>query len=196
MAYVRKRTSRSGSVSTALVESYRDDQGRPRQRILANLHGEPNTLRALAKLAAQRELLRKERDSLAAQVPDANRFYETVTSNALHGRQYSNAERREIDTLMRQRAQLLKRLTTVEAALALIQKDGPVIQKHCSATAEKKQAAIRAYKKRLENAQALALGAEFGKHEAKKYRAKLRRLSVAFNAKDFFILPENFKRGQ
>jgi hypothetical protein len=46
---VRKRTTKAGTVSTALVESYRDDQGRPRQRLIANLHGEPDPLRALAK---------------------------------------------------------------------------------------------------------------------------------------------------
>jgi hypothetical protein len=35
MAYVRKQ---AGSLSTTLVEAYRDKSGRPRQRILANLH--------------------------------------------------------------------------------------------------------------------------------------------------------------
>jgi hypothetical protein len=53
MAYVRQRTTKTGAVSTALVESYRDAQGRPRQRLLANLHGEPDTLRALARLTVR-----------------------------------------------------------------------------------------------------------------------------------------------
>jgi hypothetical protein len=55
MAYIRRRTTKAGSVSTALVESYRDEKGRPRQRLLANLHGEPDTTRALAKLIVQNE---------------------------------------------------------------------------------------------------------------------------------------------
>src|SRR6516164_9919101 len=72
MAYVRKRTTKAGSVSTMLVEAYRDKSGHPRQRILANMHGEPDTLRALAKLAAMREGLRQERDWLAQQAADAS----------------------------------------------------------------------------------------------------------------------------
>ena len=55
MTFVRKRTSKAGSVSTALVEAYRDQAGKPRQRILANLHGAETTLEALARLAAQRQ---------------------------------------------------------------------------------------------------------------------------------------------
>ena len=62
MAYVRKRTTKAGMVSTALVEAYRDEQGRPRQRILANLHGEPDTLRAWARLEYRRVHLRKHRE--------------------------------------------------------------------------------------------------------------------------------------
>jgi hypothetical protein len=53
--------SKAGSVSTALIEAYRDKNGRPRQRVLANLHGEPTTLRALAKLAVTHDLLLEER---------------------------------------------------------------------------------------------------------------------------------------
>ena len=47
MAYFRQRITKAGTVSTALVESYRDGQGEPRQRVLVNLHGEPE--RALAR---------------------------------------------------------------------------------------------------------------------------------------------------
>ena len=54
MAYVRQRITKAGTVSTALVESYRDGQGEPRQRVLVNLHGEPDTLRALARLTVRR----------------------------------------------------------------------------------------------------------------------------------------------
>ena len=64
MAYIRRRASKNGSVSTILVESYRDDQGRPRERALANLHGESTCLDALAKLTVQIEELRTHRDEL------------------------------------------------------------------------------------------------------------------------------------
>ena len=51
MAFVRKRVTKTGTVSSALVEAYRDE-GRPRQRVLVNLHGAETTLEAMAKLAA------------------------------------------------------------------------------------------------------------------------------------------------
>jgi hypothetical protein len=63
MTYIRRRNTKAGSVSTALVESYRDEKGRPRQRLLANLHGEPDTVSALAKLEFKRDALRNERAS-------------------------------------------------------------------------------------------------------------------------------------
>ena len=53
MAFVRQRKTKAGSSSTALVGAHRDDQGRPRQRVLANLYGAQDTLTALAKLAAE-----------------------------------------------------------------------------------------------------------------------------------------------
>jgi hypothetical protein len=62
MPYVRTRTTKAGATSTTLVEAYRDEKGRPRQRVLANLHGEPDALSALVKLAYQREELQKFRD--------------------------------------------------------------------------------------------------------------------------------------
>jgi len=66
VAYIRRRTSKNGSVSTTLIEAYLDDQGRPRQRVLANLHGESTSLDALAKLTVQIEELRTRRDELIA----------------------------------------------------------------------------------------------------------------------------------
>jgi hypothetical protein len=70
VAYIRRRASKNGSVSTTLVESYRDDQGRPRERVLANLHGESTSLDALAKLTVQIEELRTHRDELIAAKAD------------------------------------------------------------------------------------------------------------------------------
>lgn len=180
-----------------MVEAYRDDQGRPRQRVLANLHGEPDTLSALAKLAAQRELLRQEREKLAKDLPHANQFYEIVTHNALHGHRYSNDERREIGRLIKMRERLLKRLATIDAALATIQKDGAVIKRHCLASPDKVQAAIKAYQARYREAEAAMLGTEvMFRMQRTKVGANLRRLrihgaSAAYD--DRLLLPEVLK---
>jgi hypothetical protein len=175
MAYTRRRTTKAGAISTALVESYRDEKGRPRQRLLANLHGEPDTLRALAKLAAQRETLRKEKEALATDAIEANKFYEIVTQKTLHGYQYSAPERKEIDGLMKKREHLLRRLAKVESDLATIQKDGAVIKKHCSATPDEIQAAIQAYKLELSDAETAMEGAKF---VYKLTKATFRRMSI------------------
>jgi hypothetical protein len=177
MPYVRSRTTKAGTPSTALVDAYRDKEGRPRQRLLASLHGEPTTLRALAKLAALRDDLRKERKKLALEAIDADRFYESVTQSVMHGHQYSETERKEIDRLMRARARLLKRMSKVDRTLAAIQRDGVIIKKHCAASANEIQAAIKAHKREQYDAECLALGMEFH-HTAqiREAKAKLRRL--------------------
>ena len=180
MAYVRQRTTKAGVQSTALVESYRDGKGRPRQRLLANLHGEPDTLRALAKLAAQRDFLRKEMEASTTDVMHANQFYEIVTQKTLHGHKYSAPERKEIDGLMRDRDRLLKRLAKVERDLATIANDGAIIKKHCTAAPDEIQAAIKAYKKELRDAECMVLGLEINLKGMmlKDAKAKLRRLSI------------------
>jgi hypothetical protein len=175
MPFVRQRTTRTGSISTTLIEAYRDADGRPRQRILASLHGEPDTLCALAKLAAQRAALREEKQALEQDAVAANQVYEVVTQKALQGHQYSPSERQEIDFLLTKRKYLLKRIKQIEAALTVIQRDGVIIKKHCLATPEQIQDAVQAYKKRYSEAEALVLGAEFALKDAK---ASLRRLSV------------------
>ena len=173
MAYVKIRRRHLAAVSTALVEAYRDQKGRPRQRVLVNLHGELDPLSALAKLAARRDDLQKE----AAEVVDANKFYEVVTLNSLQGKQYTAPQRREIDALMRKRDRLLARMPKIEADLAAIQKDGVVIKKHCSATPDQIQDAIKAYKKKRHDAEAMVLGTEYIlRQQLKQEKARLRRL--------------------
>jgi hypothetical protein len=177
MAYVKIRRSRSGATSTALIEAYRDDKGRPRQRILANLHGEQDVLSALAKLAARRDALRKEHEELAKEAPHADQFYEVIARRTLEGHHYNAAERKEIDGHLKARERLSKRMATIEADLAAIQKDGAAIKRHCSATADEVQAAIRAYKQKLRDAEVLALGMQFVQQgQLKEAKAKLRRL--------------------
>ena len=176
MAFVRTRP-RGDSISTALVEAYRDKEGRPRQRLLANLHGEPDLLSALAKLAARRDELRKEQEALAADAVHANQFYETITLNTLQGEQYSAEDRKKIDLGLRLRKRLLVRMAKIETDLVTIQKDGLVIKKHCSATPEQIQDAIKAYKQKRQDAEALALGLEYGlRTNLKEAKATFRRL--------------------
>jgi hypothetical protein len=76
------------------------------------------------------------------------------------------------------RKRLLKRMAQVDAALAVIQRDGAVVKKHCSATPEEIQAAIQAYRERQHDAQCLVMGLEFaGKEQLREAKATLRRLS-------------------
>ena len=124
----------------------------------------------------RRESLRKEQEKLAAQQPHADKFYEVVTLATLDGRQYSATERKEIDQLMRQRRRLLDRLKDIEVRLATIQKDGLAIKKHCTASPDEIQAAVKRYKKKMHEAEYLVSGMEFGMGEQlRKAKAELRR---------------------
>ena len=73
MAFIRKRTTRRGVISTALVESYRQD-GKIRHRLIANLHGAENLVAALGRLAAEREAVRKERAELEPSIRTPKSF--------------------------------------------------------------------------------------------------------------------------
>jgi len=161
MAYVRRRTTKTGAVSTALVESFRDTEGRPRQRLLANLHGAEDALHALARLAAQRERLRKERSGLEPGIEPYRRVYATVMLNTLHGHVYSPAQRKELDRGLKYRKRLLKRIAEIDSRLAAIQKDGSVIRKHCLATDAEIRAEAQRYGRALDEAEAFALGQKY-----------------------------------
>ncbi len=175
MAFVRSRTTKAGTVSTALVESYRDEDGKPRQHVLVNLYGASSTLDALAKLAAQRQMLKDERAKLGPELKDAALFYKTVMTASVDGRRFSVEERKEIDPLLRARKRLLKRAEKVDSLLARIQKDGAIIRKYCDASQDETQAAIRRYKKSLRDAGAAVAGSEYFLDEAK---SRFRRLSL------------------
>ena len=180
MAFVRRRETRSGGVSTALVEAYRNADGRPRQRILANLYGAATPLEALAMFAAQRELLRKEKAFRQSELEGTAEDYEVVTMGGLLGHRFSSAERKSIDRFLLERGRVEARIKEIASALARIQKDGAVIGKHCDASQADIQTAIQRYKKQLREAEAGALGAAFIHDQMKE---ELRRLSP-FGAKD------------
>ena len=143
MAYIRKRTTKTGAVSTALVEAYRDRQGRPRQRILANLHGEPNVLAALAKLWVNRKALEIERDGLVEELRE-------FSSVALDGSGGPSALMVQSEPGMR--------LGTTNAALAIIDREIPVLLEHCDASDEEIDAAAQAFSKRRADAANAVLG--------------------------------------
>ena len=167
MAFVRQRKTKAGFISTALIESYRDGLGRPRQRILANLYGAPDTTVALAKLTAQRRLLRKENRTLTSDLEKAEEFYAAITRKTIAGQ--------AIDHNFRVRARLLKRAAKIKADLGRIQKDGAIIKKHCTATDGEIQQAIRDYKKVLEHAE---LKVQWADMTLKSVKSELRWVSL------------------
>ena len=173
MAFVRKRVTKTGVVSSALVEAYRD-KGRPRQRVLANLHGAETTLDALAKLAAQRLDLRKEKKRLQPELKAAEEIHSGWMIAVTDRRRFSREERLEINQLLRARKRLLKRAKHVDAKLARIEREGAIIKKHCGASPDEIQAAIKAYQKKLERARAMVLGSEYMLEQAKQ---ELKQLS-------------------
>ncbi len=175
MAFVRRRTTASGGICTTLVESYRDADGRPRQRILANLYGEATPLEALAKLAAHREQLREKKAGFDQDLKGADNFYRSFTTSSLGGHEFSAEQKKEIDRLLPAREWLKRRAEKVDVTLARIAKDGAAIKKHCDSSPAEIQAAIRKYKKGLRDAEALAAGLDFGHEQAKKER---RRFSI------------------
>ena len=157
MAFVRRRKTKGGGLSTALVEAYRDaDGGAPRQRVLANLYGCETPLLALAKLVVHQERLREEQAKLVPELRDADEFYKAVTTAAFQGQKFSAKQRQEINYMLRQRKRMKKRLPTVTNLLARIQKDSAVIEKHVKASSGKIQKEIQRYKVALEKVDALA----------------------------------------
>jgi hypothetical protein len=126
MAYVRTRTTRTGAVSATLVEAYRNENGLPRQRTLANLHGEPDTLRALAKLAALHDILLSEEQNEGAEPAKEGAGFVMITDRALtkHSR----------------------RIAQINRQLAAIEREMAVISEHCTASDDALQEAVQRYK--------------------------------------------------
>ncbi|HBF60395.1 MAG TPA: hypothetical protein DDW48_02795 [Methyloceanibacter sp.] len=166
MAFIKRRITKAGTTSTALVESYRGEGG-PRQRVIANMHGMESLAVALGRLAALRHRLRVERAELERDLAPAEEFYRVMTSNTLGGRVWTAEERKEIDRLMRDRKRLLKRVAEIDKQLAQIQKEGAAIKKYCAATNEEIRAEADSYAKRLDEDKAFELGL--------KEMAKMRR---------------------
>jgi len=130
MAYFRQRITKAGTVSTALVES---GQGEPRQRVLVNLHGEPDTLRAVARLTVRRTSLLAERKELASGKADND------------GKVVSATEASEV-------------IASIDTKLAALAREQAILEQHCTATSKRIQAATQAYQRELKDAALAVLG--------------------------------------
>ena len=184
MAFVRKRRSAAGHLSTALVEAYRDEEGRPRQRVLVNLHGCETPLEALAKLAVQRKRLRVERQEIDAFLT------ETADAPALSVEVALNPEKfnlsatgyAELNGFLRKRKKAAARLDRITALQGVIQRDGVVIHQHVDASKKKVQRAIKAYQEQLTAAENMVAGSDFSITMAKirhtEAKRKFARLSL------------------
>jgi hypothetical protein len=171
MAFVRRRTTKTGVISTALVESYRDKDGKPRHRILANLHGADSLPEALGRLAAERDRFRKERATLEPDLAASEEFYSVFTGATMDGHVWSADERKEIDRLLRTRRRIRKRAAEIDARLAAIQKDGVAIKKRCTVPETEIQAEATKWLKRLHDAECLELGMKM--HSSAAFRRKV-----------------------
>ena len=159
--FVRKRTSKAGSISTALVEAYRDHNGRPRHRILANLHGEPDALSAIAKLTVLRTALRGEQALMLEEVEEFS----------------------DIDNKRQRARRLLPRFEQIEATIPRIEREEAAIRKYCSATDEEIEAACEAFQKRIRNAVDACLSYAMWSVEADRNFRRLDHLSHAGNVR-------------
>ena len=175
MAFIRKRTTRRGVISTALVESYRQD-GKIRHRLIANLHGAESLVAALGRLAAEREAVRKERAELEPSIPHAEEFYQVITTAVRNGHVWSPDERKEIDRLLRDRKRLLRRMTAIDKQLERIQRADAAIKKHCTASADEIRAEANKHAKTLDHGRAMEL---MSKPRMAKFMKTMHRLRPA-----------------
>ncbi len=178
MAFIRKRRTSSGNLSTALVEPYRNSTGKPRQRVLANLYGCETTLEALAKLSAQRLRLRQERkeiESMLAKTAEwaavAVRFATDPAEAKRIG--MTTEDYRDLNRVMTARKRAKARLARIDALLGRIRKDGAVIRKHVDGTQQDVQKAIKDYQEKLSSAEAAATVAAVMAHQAQQEATRL-----------------------
>lgn len=153
MAYVRKRTTKTGRISTTLIEAYRDEHGRPRQRVLANLYGEPDTLRALAKLVLKRDVLLEQREEEHAEPSKSGAGFVLITERAL--------------------TQHNRHIAQIDRQLATMERDMAAISTHCTASDDEFQDAMQRYKEECGRALTKAFGLAMASKQAD---AAVRRL--------------------
>jgi hypothetical protein len=157
MPYIRTRKTKAGSISTTLVEAYRD-AGRPRQRVLANLHGEPDMLSALGKLAMMRRGLLNELERNPLETYEAR--------ESVKGAGFVLRTERAVAKHDARVAQIYRQLDAID-------RDAAVIGRYCTASDDEIEAAAEAYRKRVLTALGKVMALGSAKREAD---AELRRL--------------------
>ena len=166
-----ERITKTGAVSTALIESYRDG-GKVRHRIIANLHGAELLTVALGRLAAERDYLRRKLEELE---PDAVRqFHETVFLDTVGGNRYGRwkCSPAEIDQRYKMAGREIKRIVNIERRLAQIRKRGRDYQAALRGNHGRDSSRGREHEKYLYELESVELGLAFMDGGSVKARAK------------------------
>jgi hypothetical protein len=124
-------------------------------RLLANLHGEPDTLRALARLAVQQTSLLADRQALA------------------NGKAIDEEDELIDVTFARQL------IADIDAELADLAREQAILKRHCTATPKEIQATAKAYQREHQNAANAAVGRMLLwslEKQLKKAKATVRRM--------------------
>ena len=155
MAYVRQRITRTGTVSTALVESYRDGQATPAT--------------APARQPARRARYAKGAGAAGRATDEPARGTETTDERG------TDDDGEAVDVATARRV-----FAAIDAELAKLAREQTIIRKHCTATGKQIQAATRAYQQELEDAVNAAMGRMvelWGLEKGlKKAKTKVRRM--------------------
>lgn len=130
MPFVRQIRDGDG-YATALVETFIDEGGKTRTRVLADLLGAASVEEALEKLARQHEELRREAVEIAPRLRQAQEYYAAVRKNLESGKTYGFDELQKIDQLCALRRRLIGRVLQIEDALTRIKRDTAALEKHC-----------------------------------------------------------------
>lgn len=201
MAFVRRRTTANGTLVTTLMESYRDAEGRPRQRTLANLHGAESADQALARLGAVRARLEK----LAAAVEKEAKSVARAGA-AFAGRsdaQLPWEERIERAALENRGRWLEDRGAQLAAALDALEADCDRLAPHRTWDEARMKRAVRREGQALDKATKAAVGERLAARSLERRKAvsdgRLRQLGAAAlldehslidSAKALGVLPE------
>ena len=170
MAFVRRRTTAAGTLVTTLMESYRDPEGRPRQRTLANLHGAESADQAYARLSAVAQRLEAQLAPVAKEAEGLPRKLDAKAKHAAGA--LSATEQIETAALYNRSRWLLSRRRQLEQALAAVERDREVLQPHCSWDAGQLRRAVEEEGRALEAATRSAVGERLAAQQAQRRKVK------------------------
>lgn len=170
MAFVRRRRTRGGTLVTTLMESFRDPQGRPRQRTLANLHGADSADEALARVAAVMARL----EELCRAVEAEAKAVARATAPLVGGREARLPweVRIERDALESRHRWLEARGAQLRASLAALAADRAKLEPHRTWDDAKLQRAIKREGRALDAAARAAVGERLAAKSLERRKAK------------------------